>query len=152
MTVDTDNLVNDFIANVKVIFEGSMSSLSIKEIYSDDVLIIPVVPSLALSCIGFFPNRVTLGKSQARYQFEFIGELWYYHSNISPDVYRNLVMKRAYKISEHILKNATLNGWLTAKPVAVRSCSWAPRLRSGELLASARIIILASYSTQISSS
>ncbi|MEA1909779.1 MAG: hypothetical protein U9M89_02040 [Patescibacteria group bacterium] len=152
MAIDTDNLVNDFVLNTKAIFDENMRSLNIREVFTDDVLIIPVVPSLAISCIGFFPNRITVGRTQARYQFDFVGELWYYHSNISPDVYRNLVMARAYKISKHILENATLNGWLTAKQAIVRSCSWAPRLRSGDLLASARIILLASYNTQITSS
>ncbi len=151
MTIDTDNLVDDFISNLKEIFENHMKSLGLNEVFTDDIILIPITPSLAISCLGFFPQRLTMGK-RARFEYSFIGELWYYHEEVSTDLHRSVVMRNAYKISDFILKNATLNGWLSVKPALVRSCTYSPRLRSGVLMASAKITILAPYHTIVESS
>ncbi len=151
MAIDTDNLVKDFIVNLKAIFDDHMTSLNLKEVFTEDVLLIPVTPCLALSCISFFNQVLTIGRVNTRYQFNFIAEAWYYHQAITEEVYRNLVMTSAYKISEHIMKNSTLNGWLNGKQAVVRSCSYTPRLRSGSLYACARIVIFAPYQTRITS-
>jgi|GEM_PF-3350775 len=149
MTIDVDNLVDNFVLNMKAIFENQYKSFGLKEIYTEDVLLVPVVPSLAISCTGFWNRKITLGKVQTRYEFTFMGELWYYHSTISVDVKRNLIMREAYKISQHILENASLNGWLISTRALVRACSYSPRARSGALMASARIFVIAPYQTRI---
>ena len=136
---------------MKAIFEDHTRSLKLSEIFIDDIILIPVTPSLALSCLGFFPQRLTIGK-RARFEYNFVGEAWYYHEAVSEDLHRSVVMRNAYKIASHILKNSTLNGWLTTKPVLVRSCTYSPRLRSGVLMSSAKITILASYHTIVESS
>ena len=150
-TIDTDNLVHDFIQNTKEIFEDNMRTLGLKEIYDEDVLLVPTVPSLALSCISFWNSLRTIGSANVRYQFDFIGDFWYYDSQISEDVKRNAIMEKAYRIARHIIENASLNGFLTNTRAEVRSCIYTPRLRSGILMASARMVVVAPYQFRVSS-
>ena len=150
-TIDTDNLVHDFIQNTKEIFEGNMRTLGLKEVYEEDVLLVPTVPSLALSCISFWNTLRTISSSNVRYQFDFIGDFWYYDSSVSADMKRNKIMSKAYRISRHIMENASLNGFLTNTRAEVKSCIYTPRLRSGVLMASARIVVVAPYQFRISS-
>jgi len=150
MTIDTDNLVDDFVHNTKAIFDGSMSTFGLKEIYDEDILLIPTVPSLAISCLSFWNELKTISSSNVRYEFTFIGDIWYYHSAVTEDIKRNLIMRNAYRIAKHIMEHASLNGWLTNTRALVRSCSYTPRLRSGVMLASARMIIAAPYQIRIS--
>ena len=151
MTINTDNLVNDFINNLAEIFNNNMKKLGLKEVFLNDVLVIPATPSISLSCTGLFPTRLTMGRNSARYQFNFVGEIWYYHAVISNDIDRNLVMRSAYVIAEHIMQNSTLNGWIATGEAVVRSCVYLPRLRSGTFFACAKIMILAPYLTRITS-
>jgi hypothetical protein len=150
-TIDTDNLVSDFIANTAAIFEDNMRTLGLKEIYDEDVLLVPTVPSLALSCISFWNTLRTISSSNVRYQFDFIGDFWYYDAAVSEDIKRNLIMERAYRIARHIIEHASLNGFLTNTRAEVKSCIYAPRLRSGILMASARIVVVAPYQFRVSS-
>ena len=149
MPISTDNFVDDFVLNTSKIFEDNRSSLGLKEVFRDDVVIVSQVPSLAVSCTSMYNTVRTLGSTNVRYEFLFIGELWYYHSSISPDVTPNLVMSNAYRLTKHILQNASLNGWLTNTRALVRSCNYSVRPRSQNLFASARIKVLAPYQTRI---
>ena len=148
--INTDNLSDDFVNNLIKIFDGNMTVLGIKEIFRDDVIIVSVTPSLAISTHSIFFEQRTIGSSNVRYTFNFIGELWYYHESLTADTNRNRVMRSAYKISEHIIKNASLNNWLTNSRAVVRSCSYAIRVRSRSYIASARIIVSAPYLATIS--
>ena len=143
--IDTDNLVNDFVVNLAKIFEGHTKSLGIKEIYKDDLYLITSVPSIAISCNGLSVRLRTVGSRNVRYTFNFSGVIWYYHSAINPDVTTNMVMRSAYKIAEHIIKKASLNGFLVNERADVRSCVFSNRIRAGNLLSSARITVLAPY-------
>ena len=149
MTINTENLVDDFISNLKKIFDDNMKSLGLKEVFKNDILLIPTTPSLALSCTSMWSDQRTIGKTHVRYTFNFIGTLWYYHGEVNPDIDRNIVMRHAYKIAHHIIQNSSLNGWLTNERADVRACAYSPRARSGMLLASARIMIVAPYLAQI---
>jgi hypothetical protein len=148
-TIDTDNLVHDFIENTKAIFEDNMRSLNLREIYTEDVVLVPSVPSIALSCISMWNDLRSISSSNVRYEMTFIGDFWYYHSAISEDIKRNLIMIKAYEIAKHIMKNASLNGFLINTRALVRSCSYAPRVRSGVLMASARIVVAAPYQLRL---
>jgi hypothetical protein len=148
-TIDTDNLVDDFVSNLAAIFEAHQTSLGLNEIYKDDLLTIPIVPSVAVSCTSFFNTKRTIGSNRVRYEFDIIGEIWYYHCSINPDIRRNLVMRNAFKVSQCIIENASLNGWLTNTRALVRSCNYTVRPRSGSVMASARIIVIAPYQLTI---
>lgn len=150
MTINVDNLVDNFVFNTAAIFEGNWQSLGVVDVYKDDVWIVPHVPSLSISCSSFWNDLRTIGSSNVRYEFDFIGNVWYYHSAVNPDITTNMVMRNAYKVVEHIIKNASLNGFLTNTRALVRSCSYLPRRRSGAILSGARIVITAPYQTRIS--
>ena len=149
--INTDNLVNDFIVNTKEIFEDNMSSLGLKEIYTEDVVLVPVVPSLALSCISMWNDVRSISSANVRYEMTLIGDFWYYHSAMSEDIKRNLIMRKGYEVAKFIMEHASLNGFLTNTRALVRNCSYAPRVRSGVLMASARIIVAAPYQLRLSS-
>ena len=149
--IDTNNLVSDFIANTEAIFEDNMRTLGLKEIFDEDVILVPTVPSLALSCISFWNTLRTISSSNVRYQFDFIGDFWYYDSIVDSDMKRNEIMSKAYRITRHIIENASLNGFLTNTRAEVKSCIYTPRLRSGVLMASARIVVVAPYQFRVSS-
>lgn len=148
-TIDTDNLVNDFVQNMAVILDENRGLLKLKEVYTDDVLLVPIKPSIAIACSSIWNDLRTISSSNVRYQISIIGELWYYHSDPSPDVTKNLVMRRAWKIVKHIIENASLNGWLTNTRAEVRACTYTPRLRAGGLITSARLIVVAPYQLRI---
>lgn len=150
-TINTDNLVDDFINNTEAIFEDNRSSLGLREIYTEDVVMIPVVPSLALSCISMWNELKTISSANVRYEMTFIGDFWYYDSAMSEDIKRNHIMSKAYQIARFIMEHASLNGFLVNTRALVRSCSYAPRVRSGVLMASARIIVAAPYQLRLSS-
>jgi len=150
-TINTDNLVNDFIENTKAIFEDNMRSLGLREIYTEDVVIVPAVPSLALSCISMWNDLRSISSSNVRYEMTFVGDFWYYHSAISEDIKRNLIMTNAYQIARYIMEHASLNGFLQNTRALVRNCSFAPRVRSGVLMASARIVVAAPYQLRLTS-
>lgn len=147
--ITSDNLVEEFVSNMAKILEDSQESLQLKEIYKEDVYLVPMVPSLAISCSAIFNDKRTIGRGRTRYEMDIIGELWYYHGTANPDLGKNLVMRHAYDIMLHIIKNATLNNWLTSTMAIVRSCTYTPRLRSGDLMASARLVVLVPYQTSI---
>lgn len=149
MTIQLNNLVDEFISNSASIFSSNMKELGLKEVFKDDVLIVPTMPSIAISCSSFYNDLRTIGSSQVRYEFDFIGSIWYYNSPLNQDLHINLIMRNAYKIAEHIIKNASLNGWLVNTRAVVRSCAFVPRVRSGELLAAARIAYVAPYQLRI---
>lgn len=151
MSIDTGNLLDNFILNTKQILSDSQESLNLREIYEDDVLLVPVMPSIAITCTSVYNELRTVGSSQVRYTVNFVGELWYYYENLSPDVRKNKVMSGAYAIAYHIIKNASLNNWLVNTRAIVRSCSYAPRARSGGFLASVRIVVLAPYLLTVTS-
>jgi len=141
--IDTDNHVDDFVSNLSEIFEDNTESLGIKEIYKEDVLMVPIVPSIAISCTAMFNERITVGSTNVRYETTFIGDVWYYQAVINEDFKRNVIMSKAYKVARHIMKNASLNGWLVNKRAIVRSCTYSPRIRAGMLLGAARISLSA---------
>ena len=149
MTINVDNLVDNFIFNLAAIFDDNWQTLGIKEVYKDDVWMVPLTPSISLSCAAMWNDLRSLSSANVRYQFDFIGEVWYYHCSINPDVTKNMVMRNAYKIVEHIIKNSSLNGFLTNTRAVVRSCAYTPRLRSGTMMTTARIIVVAPYQTRI---
>jgi len=149
MTINTDDMVRDFVLNTKVIFEDNMASLGLKEIYTEDVLIVPSYPSIAISCSSIWGTPRTLGSISVRYELVFVGEIWYYHSSVSPDIRKNLVMEHAYRVSNRLIQKASLNNWLVNTRAVFRNCVYIPRLRSGTLLASARITFTAPYQATI---
>jgi len=149
--IDVDNLIDNFILNTYETLEGSQESLELKEIFKEDVHLIPVTPSLSISCSAVFNDKRTIGSNTVRYELDIVGELWYYHGVANPDLGKNLVMRHAYKIMRHIMENASLNSWLTSTRAIVRSCSYTPRIRSGGLMASARLIVLAPYQDIVTS-
>jgi len=150
MTISTDSLIDDFIFNLAKIFEDNEARLGIKEIYKDDVWVVPMVPSMSLSCTSIWNQLRTISSVNVRYEIDIVGSIWYYHSAASPDVTTNLVMRNAYKIVDHIMRNASLNGFLTNTRAIVRSCAYTPRRRSRALISAARILITAPYQTRIS--
>ncbi len=143
--IDTDNLSDDFVNNMAKIFDGNMKSLGLKEVYKDDIFLVPIVPSLAIAPASFFNDVRSVGSTNVRYTLDIIGELWYYHSSVSPDVTKKMVMGNAWKIMKFIMEKASLNGFLTNTRAVVRTCAYTPRLRAGSLMASARLIVLAPY-------
>jgi hypothetical protein len=149
MAIDVDNLVDNFVFNLAAIFDDNWQRLGIKELYKDDVWMVPLTPSLALSCAAMWNDLRSLSSVNVRYQYNFVGEVWYYHGAMNPDVTKNLVMRHAYAIVEHIIKNASLNGFLTNTRALVRSCAYTPRLRSGTMLSTARITVVAPYQTRV---
>jgi hypothetical protein len=151
MTIDLDNLVENFIQNSVAIFEDNRRSLGVKAVFDEDLYIIPTFPSISISCSSFWNELRTIGSNNVRYEFLFTGTIWYYHESLSPDTRKNLVMRNAYKVAEHIIKNASLNGWLTNTRAIVRACSYVPRLRSGGFIGAARIIYMAPYQTRVQS-
>jgi hypothetical protein len=149
MTIQYNNLVDEFIANSAAIFSPYFKELGLKEVFKDDVLLIPTMPSLAISCTSFWNDLKTIGSTNVRYEFSFIGNLWYYHSALNEDLHVNLIMRNAYRIAEHVIKNASLNGWLINTRAMVRSCAFVPRRRSGTILAAARITYMAPYQLRV---
>lgn len=150
-TIDTDSDVLDFVNNLAAIFEDNMERLRLAKIYKEDVSFVSATPSIALSCTGVMPIRRTIGRTQARYTYNYYGEVWYYSRTMTADVHRNLVMSEASLIMRHMMENATLNGWLRTREISIRGCNWMPRIRSGVLYASARIVLAAEFLTTVTS-
>jgi hypothetical protein len=149
MTIDVDNLVDNFIFNLAAIFDDNWQRLGIKEVYKDDVWMVSLTPSIALSCSAMWNDLRSLSSVNVRYQFDFVGEVWFYHGAVNQDITKNMIMRHASIIVEHIIANSSLNGFLTNTRAVVRACTYTPRMRSGTLLSAARIIVVAPYQTRV---
>lgn len=145
MAINTDDLVDDFVNNLNVVIDNNRDLLQLKEIYTEDILLVSAFPSVAITCSSLFIDLRTVGSSQVRYTFSFMGELWYYHDNFGSGAGKNEIMRRAVSLSKIILENGSLNGWLVNSRAEIRSCAYTPRIRGTSVMASARIIVVAPY-------
>lgn len=146
--INTDNLVGDFIINMKVLLEENRRTIGVKKVYDDDVAVIDIVPSIAIGISNVTIDRHSLGSVQARFEVDIAAELWYYHEIINKGTRRNQVMKSAWNVCNVIQQNATINTWLKSTRAYIRACTWTVRRNSDLLLASARISIVARYQTR----
>jgi hypothetical protein len=147
MPADTGNLVIDCITNTAIVLEDNASRLRLKRIYKDDVINVEATPAVAISNVGTTFERRTLGRN-ARFEVDFINEIWYYHEELNPDTRKNDVMKAAYDVGRTLIENASLNGWLRSTESYIRACTWVVRRTSSILYATARIIHVARYQTR----
>jgi len=141
--VDTDNLVGDFIVNTGIVLEENAAILRLKKVYKEDVALVDVFPSVAISANNITLERKSLGSIQARFEIDIAGEIWYYHEKLVADTRKNEVMRAAWEVCEVLQKNATLNKWVSSTRAYVRACTWTLRRSGDVILASARILLVA---------
>lgn len=147
-TIDSDNLVKDFINNAVAVVSDNMEKLGLRRIYDDDVTIIDSTPSLSISCNNIMKNRRTVGR-RYRITFYLTGDLWYYDSMVSDESRKTSILAKAFAISKVYMENANLNGFLKNESIDLKNITYAQRIRGGIIYGGARILFIAPYLTNI---
>lgn len=139
------NLFENGVANIKQVVEDNKSSLTVnlKEVYDEDVAL-PITPSVAVafdSSTSVLRAAHALSRRRKTYDMRF--EVWYYHSELNENVRRKQVTEVAWQINNIFEDNITLNGFVPKLGSTVEVVAYRPRIRSGKIIASALIVIVA---------
>lgn len=138
--IDVDNLVGNYLVNVGIVVAEAMNDLPIKKVYTGTSVMIDTMPCLAITASSVDLERKTLGKTGVRVDVNLVGELWYFHEELTSHTRKNNTMRNAWEICEVLQQNTSINGWLHMQRSGVRNCAWTVRKHPDTAIAAARIV------------